>query len=67
MGRFPLSKSLVLQVEQDNTQAQRFYEAHGFRYVGDHAVELCGHVIHLVEMILRLPEIGESNSQVTTQ
>lgn len=67
IGRFPLSKSLVLQVEQDNTQAQRFYEAHGFRYAGDHAVELCGHVIHLVEMILRLPEIGESNNQVTAQ
>jgi ribosomal protein S18 acetylase RimI-like enzyme len=56
IGRFPLSKSLVLQVEQDNTRAQRFYEAHGFRHEGDHAVEFSGHVVHTTEMILHLPD-----------
>jgi ribosomal protein S18 acetylase RimI-like enzyme len=55
IGRFSLSKSLMLQVEQDNTRAQRFYEAHGFRHAGDHAVEIYGHVVHTAEMILHLP------------
>jgi ribosomal protein S18 acetylase RimI-like enzyme len=54
IGRFSLSKSLVLQVEQDNTRAQRFYEAHGFRHAGDHAVEIYGHVVHTAKMILHL-------------
>ena len=53
IGRFPLSTSLVLRVEQD---AQRFYETHGFRHAGDHAEEFCGHVVHEAEMILRLPD-----------
>jgi ribosomal protein S18 acetylase RimI-like enzyme len=56
IGRFPLSKSLVLQVEKDNMRARRFYEAHGFRHEGDHAVEFCGHVVHTSEMILYLPD-----------
>jgi GNAT superfamily N-acetyltransferase len=55
IGRFPLSTSLVLQVEQDYTRARRFYEAHGFRHEGDHAVEPCGHLVHEAEMILHLP------------
>jgi ribosomal protein S18 acetylase RimI-like enzyme len=55
IGRFPLSTSFVLQVEQDNTRARRFYEAHGFRQEGDHAVEFFGHVVHTAEMILHLP------------
>jgi ribosomal protein S18 acetylase RimI-like enzyme len=56
IGRFPLYKSLVLQVDQDNSRARRFYEAHGFRHEGDHAVEFCGHVVHTAEMILHLPD-----------
>ena len=67
VGRFPPRTEFVLRVEQDNTRARRFYEAHGFRHAGDHAEEVCGHVIHEVEMILRLPEFGESNNQVTAQ
>jgi len=35
IGRFALSTSLVLRVEQDNTRAQRFYETHGFRHAGE--------------------------------
>ena len=56
IGRFPLSTSLVLRVERDNLRAQRLYEAHGFRHAGDHAVEFCGHVVHVTEMILHLPD-----------
>jgi ribosomal protein S18 acetylase RimI-like enzyme len=56
IGRFPLYKSLVLQVEQDNSRARRFYEAHGFRHKGDDAVELFGHVVQTAEMILHLPD-----------
>jgi ribosomal protein S18 acetylase RimI-like enzyme len=55
IGRFPLSTSLVLRVERDNTRAQRFYEAHGFRHAADHAEEICGHVVDVAEMILHLP------------
>ena len=55
-GKIPLSTSLALRVERDNARAQRFYEAHGFRHAGDHAVEICGHVVHVVEMILHLPD-----------
>ena len=56
IGRFPLSTSHVLRVERDNLQAQRFYEAHGFRHAGDHTEEFCGHVVHVTEMILHLPD-----------
>jgi ribosomal protein S18 acetylase RimI-like enzyme len=56
IGRFPLLARVVLRVEQDNTRARRFYEAHGFRHAGDHAVEFCGHVVHEAEMILHLPD-----------
>jgi RimJ/RimL family protein N-acetyltransferase len=56
IGRFPLSTSFVLRVEQDNTRARRLYEAHGFRHAGDHAEEFCGHVLHEAEMIPRLPD-----------
>ena len=55
IGRFPLSASFVLGVERNNKRAWRFYEAHGFRHAGDRAEELCGHVIHEAEMILRNP------------
>jgi RimJ/RimL family protein N-acetyltransferase len=43
----------VLRVEQDNTRARRFYEAHGFKYAGDHAERFCGHVFHETEMTLQ--------------
>jgi ribosomal protein S18 acetylase RimI-like enzyme len=56
VSRFPLLARVVLQVEQDNSRARRFYEVHGFRYAGDHAVEFCGHVVHVAEMILHLPD-----------
>ena len=56
IGRFPPGIRFVLRVEQDNAQAQRFYEAHGFRRTGEHAEEFYGYVIHEVEMILRAPE-----------
>ena len=56
IGRFPLRTGFVLRVEQDNTQAQRFYEAHGFRRTGEHAEEFYGHVVYEVEMILRVTE-----------
>jgi ribosomal protein S18 acetylase RimI-like enzyme len=56
IGRFPLLARVVLRVEQDNMRARRFYEAYGFRYAGDHAVEFCGHVLHEAEKILHLPD-----------
>jgi ribosomal protein S18 acetylase RimI-like enzyme len=56
IGRFPPRTRFVLRVEQDNMQAQRFYEAHGFRRTGEHAEEFYGHVVHEVEMILRATE-----------
>jgi len=56
IGRFPPLTRFVLRVEQDNTQAQRFYEAHGFRRIGEHAEEFYGHVVHEIEMRLHAPE-----------
>ena len=53
ISRFPLSTSFVLRVEQDNTRARRFYEAHGFKHAGDHAERFCGHVFHETEMTLQ--------------
>ena len=53
---FPPSTMFLLRVEWDNTQAQRFYEAHGFRRTGEHVEEFYGQVVHEVEMILRSPE-----------
>jgi GNAT superfamily N-acetyltransferase len=55
VGRFPLSTSIMLRMERGNVWARRFYEAHGFRHAGDHAVEFCGYVVHETEMILHLP------------
>jgi ribosomal protein S18 acetylase RimI-like enzyme len=56
IGRFSPRTRFVLRVEQDNTQAQRFYEAHGFRRTGEHEEDFYGHVVHEVEMILRATE-----------
>ena len=52
IGRFPPRTSFVLRVERDNTQAQRFYEAHGFRRAGHHKDAFYGHEVHEVEMVL---------------
>lgn len=68
----------MLRVEQDNTRARCFYEAHGFRHTGEYAEEFHGHIIHKLEMILRpqIPllepspprvESGDSNNQVTVE
>ncbi len=43
---------VVLRVEQDNVQAQLFYEAHGFSRVAEHTEELYGQVVREVEMVL---------------
>lgn len=51
----------MLRVEQDNTRARCFYEAHGFRHTGEYAEEFYGHIIHKLEMILR-PRFRSSNS-----
>jgi ribosomal protein S18 acetylase RimI-like enzyme len=56
IARFPPRTEFVLRVEQDNMRARRFYEAHGFRHEGDHAVALGGHLVHVAEMILHLPD-----------
>ncbi len=56
IARFPPPTSFMLRVERDNAQAQRFYEAHGFRRTGEHAEEFYRHVVHEVEMILGSPE-----------
>jgi ribosomal protein S18 acetylase RimI-like enzyme len=53
IGRFTPRTRFVLRVEQDNVQAQRFYEAHGFRRTGEHTEHFYGYVVHDVEMILR--------------
>ena len=55
IGRFPTRTNFVLRVERDNTRAQRFYEVHGFRRVGEHEDRFYGHVVHEVEMILPAP------------
>ena len=52
-GRFPPRTRFVLRVERDNIQAQRFYEAHGFRRTEEHAEDFDGHE---VEMVLRATE-----------
>jgi ribosomal protein S18 acetylase RimI-like enzyme len=56
IGRFPPRTRFVLRVERDNTRAQLFYEAHGFRRKGEHAEDFYGHVVHEVEMVLRATE-----------
>jgi ribosomal protein S18 acetylase RimI-like enzyme len=56
IAKFPPRTEFVLRVEQDNARARRFYETHGFRHAGDHAVEFCGHVVHETEMIPHLPD-----------
>jgi ribosomal protein S18 acetylase RimI-like enzyme len=53
ISRFPPRTRFVLRVEQDNVQAQRFYEAHGFRRTGEHTEHFYGYVVHDVELILR--------------
>jgi len=55
IGTFPPRTSFVLRVERDNAQAQRFYEAHGFRRAGQHTDAFYGYVVHEVEMILHAP------------
>ena len=55
IGTFPPRTSFVLRVERDNTRAQRFYEAHGFRRAGQHKDAFYGHEVHEVEMVLRAP------------
>ena len=52
IGAFLPRTSFVLRVERDNAQAQRFYEAHGFRRAGQHTDAFYGHVVNEVEMIL---------------
>ena len=56
IGAFPSGTRFVLRVEQDNTLAQRFYEAHGFRRTGRHTDAFYGHVVHEVEMTLHAPD-----------
>lgn len=55
IGAFPPRTSFVLRVERDNAQAQRFYEAHGFRRAGQYEDAFYGHVVHEMEMILYTP------------
>jgi ribosomal protein S18 acetylase RimI-like enzyme len=50
----------MLRVEQDNTRARCFYEAHGFRHTGEYAEEFYGHIINKLEMMLR-PRFRSSN------
>jgi len=52
IGRVPQTTKVVLRVERDNTRAQRFYEAHGFRSAAEHAEDLYGHEVREVEMVL---------------
>jgi ribosomal protein S18 acetylase RimI-like enzyme len=55
IDRFPSRTRFVLRVEQDNAQARRFYEAHGFRRTGEHTEHFYGHVVNDVEMTLHAP------------
>jgi GNAT superfamily N-acetyltransferase len=54
--QLPTPYGLMLRVEQDNTRARCFYEAHGFRHTGEYAEEFYGHIIHKLEMILPPPD-----------
>ena len=53
---FPPTTNFVLRVEQDNTLARRFYEAHGFTRTREHAEAFYGHVVHELEMTLHDPK-----------
>lgn len=49
---FPSAEKFTLRVESDNSNARRFYEAHGFRVRGEHNDDLLGHRTHELEMVL---------------
>jgi ribosomal protein S18 acetylase RimI-like enzyme len=55
IGAFTPRTRFVLRVEQDNMQARRLYEAHGFRRTGEHTDAFYGHVVHEIEMTLYVP------------
>jgi ribosomal protein S18 acetylase RimI-like enzyme len=57
LERFSSARKFVLRVERDNTNARRFYEAHGFHVSREIVEHLAGHRVHELEMVL---EIGRS-------
>jgi ribosomal protein S18 acetylase RimI-like enzyme len=54
--RFASAGSLTLRVARDNLGGRRFYEARGFRVVGEHVWRTSGGEVPELEMVL---EIGE--------
>lgn len=55
MGAFPSARSLVLRVLRENAAGRCFYEARGFRYLGEHRWSLSsGEVIVELEMVLEI-------------
>jgi GNAT superfamily N-acetyltransferase len=55
MDAFPSARSLVLRVLRRNAAGRRFYEARGFRYLGEHRWRLSsGEVVVELEMVLEI-------------
>ncbi len=57
IGRFASAGSLTLRVARDNLGGRRFYEARGFRSVGEHVWSASGGEVPELEMVL---EIGRN-------
>ncbi len=57
IGRFGSARSLTLRVARDNRGGRRFYEARGFRSVGEHVWRTAGRDVYELEMVL---EIGRN-------
>ena len=54
IGRFASAESLTLRVARDNIDGRRFYEARGFRVVGEHVWRTSGGEVTELEMVLKI-------------
>jgi len=54
IGRFGAAGSLTLRVAKDNLDGRRFYEARGFRSVGEHVWRTAGGDVYELEMVLEI-------------
>lgn len=56
ISRFPSATKYTLRVERDNLPARRFYEARGFREIGEFTEDFFGHEMREVEMVCETRE-----------
>ncbi len=54
ISRFAWAESLTLRVARDNLGGRRFYEARGFRAVGEHVWRTSGREVPELEMVLEI-------------